>query len=86
MSDQRKAASLIEVCMNVGLGLVVSMLYWPFVGERYDIDYTVARHVGITLEFTALSVARGYVVRRFWANSMHETAARVARRWFHAGR
>jgi hypothetical protein len=79
-SDQTRIASLIEVCISVLLGFGASLAYWPIVGERYDIDYTIGRHIGITIEFTILSIARQYVVRRFWARRMHEAAARWAMR------
>ena len=80
MSDQKRLTSLVEVCLNTAIGFVVSMTIWPYVGALYDIDYTVSRHIGITVIFTVVSIARGYVVRRFFARGLHRAAARIAGR------
>ena len=80
MSDQRRITSFIEVCLNVAIGFVVSLLAWPYVGALYDIPYSYSSHVGITVIFTVLSVARGYVVRRFFATGLHNIAVQMARR------
>ncbi|MEM6734196.1 MAG: hypothetical protein AAF658_21715, partial [Myxococcota bacterium] len=64
MNEQTRLVSLIEAFLNTGLGFVVSMAIWPFVGALYGIDYTPARHIGITVIFTVASLLRNYVVRR----------------------
>ena len=86
MSDQTRAVSLVEVCLNVALGFCISLAFWPWIADRYGIDYSVVRHIGITIEFTVLSVARGYIVRRFFARKFHELAIRIARRWVYGFR
>lgn len=80
MSDQTRATSLVEVCINVGIGFCVSMAIWPFVGAMFDIEYSLSRHWGITAIFTVVSIARGYIIRRFFARGLHRFAMRVARR------
>jgi hypothetical protein len=80
MTDQTRLTSLIEVVLNTAIGFFVSMAIWPYVGSLYDIDYTVGRHVGITVIFTITSIARGYIVRRFFARNLHSAAVRIAKK------
>ena len=65
---QSKRDSLIETLTNVGIGWFISfianMLVLPLFG--YNINLTDG--VLISIIFTAISVIRGYVVRR-WFNS-----------------
>lgn len=65
---QTKRQSLIETLTNVGIGWFISfianMLVLPLFG--YNINLTDG--VLISIIFTAISVIRGYVVRR-WFNS-----------------
>ena len=65
---QTKKWSMIETLTNVGIGWFISfianMLVLPLFG--YNINLTDG--VLISIIFTAISVIRGYVVRR-WFNS-----------------
>ena len=79
---QKKLESLVETCINVAIGFVVSLTAWPFVGELYNIEYSYSSHIGITVIFTVLSVARGYMVRRFFARGLHRAATTIARRLY----
>lgn len=85
MSDQSRLTSLIEVCINVAIGFVVSALAWPFVAWWMGYPYSISHTLMVTSFYTVLSVARGYVVRRFFAKGLHEVAMRVARRWLSVG-
>jgi hypothetical protein len=79
--EQSKLISLVEVCLNVAIGFVVSMVIWPFVGAMFDIEYSLARHWGITAIFTVVAIARGYIIRRFFAQDLHKAAYRLAQKW-----
>lgn len=46
----------------------------------FDIHYSAGQHVGITVFFTIISVARGYVVRRWFNARLHNAAVRLARK------
>ena len=65
---QSKRESMIETLTNVGIGWFISfianMLVLPLFG--YNINLTDG--VLISIIFTAISIIRGYVVRR-WFNS-----------------
>ena len=80
MSEQTRMVSLIEVVMSTALGFVVSFCAWPVVAWAFDYPYSVVHNLGITGIFTVLSLVRSYVVRRFFARGMHDTAIRMARR------
>jgi|TARA_B110000914_G_C15341900_1_gene389623 putative Mn2+ efflux pump MntP len=74
IANQSKAESLVETCLNVGLGFIISFSAWPFVASAFDLPYSVASNLGITTCFTALSIARGYLVRRFFNEKLHTAA------------
>ena len=86
ISVQTKTVSLIEVCMNVSIGFCVSFAAWPFVAEAMGYPYSVTHNFAVTGFFTVLSVARGYIVRRFFARGLHSTAINLARRLSNAHR
>lgn len=77
--EQTRLVSLIETLVNTGVGLVVSFVAWPPIAAMVGLDYTGGQHVAITAAFTAVSVARGYVIRRFFNGGMHRLAVRLAR-------
>lgn len=79
MMEQTKLVSFIEVCLNTALGFLVSFSAWPLVAHLFGIPYSVHQNLGITGIFTVLSIARSYVVRRFFARRFHETAWRIAK-------
>ena len=76
--EQSRLVSLIETLVNTGVGLVVSFLAWPPIAAMVGLDYTGGQHVAITAAFTAVSVARGYVIRRFFNGGLHRLAIRLA--------
>ena len=78
--EQTRIISLIEVVMGTALGFCVSFIAWPFVAHLYGIAYSVQSNLGITAIFTILSIARGYVVRRFFARGMHGAAVKLGQR------
>jgi len=76
---QTRLASLIEATANTAIGFAVSMalgaIVYPLFGHRFD----AAELTGITAVFTVASIARGYVVRRWFNASLHRAALRAAR-------
>ena len=78
MSTQAKLESLIETVFSTVIGFCVSFLAWPLIAPLFGIEYTMASNVGITTIFTVLSIARGYVVRRFFASGLHKAAVQLA--------
>lgn len=71
---QSKRNSLIEACTNTAIGYGINFLgqlvIFPLVGVRAS----VRQNIGIGLLFTLISVARQYVIRR-WFTKKTEVAA-----------
>lgn len=86
MSEQTRLVSLIEVVTNVAIGFVVSALAWPFVATAMGYPLSVSHTVYVTSFYTVLSITRGYIIRRFFARGLHNTAVRIARRWANGSR
>ena len=78
--EQSRLVSLIEAAFNTLLGFCVSWLVWPLAAAATGIQYTNSQHWSVIAIFTAVSVARSYAVRRFFANGMHMSAVRIASR------
>lgn len=65
--SQRKAISLLESCLNVGSGFVLSLIVWEFVIEPlFGIEKSLRENIGITGIFTVISIVRGYIWRRLF--------------------
>lgn len=63
---QTKRNSFYEACINTLIGFIVTLVFSPFIYSLCGIK-TNAVQLGLaTFYFTALSVARSYVVRRFF--------------------
>lgn len=77
--SQTRIESLIETCLNVAIGFCVSYAIWPLVAWLYGLPYSHAQNLGITTIFTVLSIARGYIVRRFFNHGLHRAAYKIAR-------
>lgn len=63
---QSKKHSLFEAVTNTGVGFLISLasifIIFPIVG----IESTPGKNIGITAYFTVISIARGYLLRRFF--------------------
>jgi hypothetical protein len=65
---QPKAHSVMETCCNVGSGFIVSLIYWQLfvVPQVEGQELTGWLNISITLQFTVISIVRGYVWRRYF--------------------
>lgn len=63
---QSKLESLIESAINTGLGFLVAMVTQILIYPLFDIDVTVGDQALLALIFTAVSLVRGYIVRRYF--------------------
>jgi len=71
---QSRASSLIESLINIAIGAVVSFLSQLLIFPLFAIDVSLAANLGITAWFTAVSVARSYIVRRWFNARLHASA------------
>ena len=76
---QTKLTSLIETLLNTLIGFIVSFAGWPVAAAMTGVAYSSGQHTGIVAFFTVLSVARGYVIRRFFNAGLHLVAVRIAK-------
>lgn len=64
---QSKKQSAVESCLNIGSGFIVSVVLWRWViAPLWDIPVNFADDVGIVASFTAVSVIRSYLWRRYF--------------------
>jgi hypothetical protein len=79
--EQTRLVSFIEANMNVLSGFFISLAVWVFlVAPLYELEVTYAQNLEITGIFTVFSVARSYIIRRFFNNGWHNIAAKLASR------
>lgn len=78
--NQTRLESLVEQCMSTLIGFAVSFAAWPVAAWLFDMSYTHGQHLGVTLFFTAISVARGYAIRRWFNARLRRAATLIARK------
>lgn len=76
--NQTRLQSLIETVINTLIGFILSFIAWPVAAFLFDMPYTHGQHFGIVMFFTVISVARGYVIRRWFNARLKLTASRLA--------
>lgn len=64
---QTRVSSFVEQILNVGSGFIVSLIVWTLIVTPYwDIEVSMTDNLTITALFTVISVARGYLWRRYF--------------------
>jgi uncharacterized membrane protein len=63
---QSRLASLIEQTLNVASGFVISLVIWQLVGPAMGYAVSMGDNLIITSIFTVVSIARGYLWRRYF--------------------
>ena len=66
---QSRLSSLWESCSNVIIGFFISFLIGLLVYPMFGLDASAATCFGITLVFSAASILRSYIIRR-WFNGL----------------
>lgn len=78
--NQTRLGSLIEACINVLIGFainfVANMLILPLIGFHI----TAGQNLFIGVLYTFVSVARSYVIRRWFNARLHAAAQALAGR------
>ena len=78
---QTKLESLLEQTLNTATGFVLSFATWRLIVTPWlDIPVDNAQNLVITSFFTILSIARGYVWRRFFNAGVHKAVHTLLRR------
>jgi hypothetical protein len=76
VSHQTRLESLYEAWINIAIGFGINFVANLTILPLFGFNVTVMQNLGIGVLFTIVSVARQYVIRR-WFNG---AAARAARR------
>jgi len=65
---QTKRQSFIETCTQTAIGWFVSLLTWYAVlwTNIFDVNMSFTENLQLTTIFTVVSIARGYIIRRFY--------------------
>jgi hypothetical protein len=63
---QTRTQSLIESCTNIGIGFVINFFAQLVIFPSFGMDVTIGENIGIGLSFTVVSVARMYLIRRYF--------------------
>lgn len=61
---QSRLASAFEVACGTAVGALTALAVQAVVFPLYEIDVSAAQHAQISAIFTAVSLIRGYIVRR----------------------
>ena len=81
---QTRLGSLIEAFVNILVGFTINfwanMVILPWFGFT---ELTLATNFQIGLAFTVVSVARQYVIRRWFNKRLHEASMRLADKLSH---
>lgn len=76
--NQTRLGSLIEAAMNVAIGFAINfcanLVILPLIGFHI----TTGQNLFIGVLYTLISVARSYVVRRWFNARLHQAAQRMA--------
>jgi hypothetical protein len=75
---QSKLESLIEVIFNVMIGFCLSFAAGPLMYFYLNVEYQNSTNLIVTGGYTILSVARSYVIRRWFNNGLHQAAVKLA--------
>lgn len=72
MKSQTKKKSLLESVVNTATGFVLSLIIQLLLFPAMGMSVSFGENVLITLVFTIASIARGYVVRRYFNQKLHK--------------
>lgn len=76
--SQSKIESLIETTINTTIGYLVALASQLIVFPMVGIDVPISTNLEIGAWFTVISVARGYVIRRWFNSRLKQAARRIA--------
>jgi hypothetical protein len=75
---QTRLESFVETTINVAIGFAISYSVGPLYFAYLGIDHDPVQNLVITTGFTVLSVARGYIIRRWFNARLKRLSHRIA--------
>lgn len=76
--NQTKLASLIEASINTAIGFVVALASQIVVFPMVGIHVPISTNLEVGAWFTVISVARSYIIRRWFNARLHRLSMRLA--------
>lgn len=76
--NQTKLGSLIESMMNIAIGYGVALLSQIAIFPMFGINVSLSTNLLIGAWFTAISLIRSYIIRRWFNAMLHSTAMRLS--------
>ena len=78
---QSKKLSAIEAVVNTSIGYIIANLTWVFIVNptMFSGEVGIQKSLIVNAIFTAVSVLRSYMIRRFFATSVHDWVDRTFR-------
>jgi len=76
--NQTKLGSLIESMMNIVIGYGIALASQIVIFPMFDIHVSLSTNLWIGAWFTAISLVRSYVIRRWFNARLHSAALRLA--------
>ena len=64
--EQSRGASLAEAASNTAIGFCFALVAQSVILPAFGIIVSAGTHVGLAASFTAVSVLRNYLVRRYF--------------------
>lgn len=77
--NQTRLGSLIETLMNTAIGLVISVIANVLIFPRFGFQPSFGENVLISVIYTAISIVRQYVLRRWFNARLQRAAQRMAK-------
>lgn len=75
---QSRKGSLIEACINIGIGYVINFIMNLLILPLFGFHITLTQNFFMGLLYTIVSVARSYAIRRWFEKRIHAAAMRLA--------
>lgn len=76
--SQSRLGSFYEACINIAVGYGVSFCANWLILPAFGFDVTLAQNAAIGGLFTIVSIARSYLIRRYFNARIERAAARLA--------
>lgn len=70
--SQTRLGSFVEALINTLVGLVISLISTIILLPLVGIHSTMSQNVQLTVYFTAVSIARSYLLRRYFNARLHK--------------
>lgn len=66
--SQSKRSSILEALVNTFVGLIITIAVSPLIYYSIGVKMSLPQMSGATLLFTFVSIARNYIIRRWFNN------------------